>query len=108
MWWPADWLTPLYPSQLNERTWMPCRSSAAFATAPMSSPIRPTGQVAQIETARGWKISTTSSIIFASFFSPPKTMSLSCMSVVKQSWEKICSGGVVASALALFRRVPQL
>ncbi len=51
--------------------------------AARSSPMSPIGHVAQMLMALGWKIATTSSIIFASFFSPPKTMSLSCMSVEK-------------------------
>ena len=42
------------------------------------------GQVAETVMALGLNTSTTSSIILASFFSPPKTISLSCISVETQ------------------------
>ncbi|KAF5032846.1 hypothetical protein DSECCO2_612870 [anaerobic digester metagenome] len=84
IWCPADWLTPLYPSHRAGITFIPCSFSASLETASMSSPISPTGQVAQMVTASGLKIFTTSSMAFFSFFSPPKTISVSFISVHTQ------------------------
>ena len=53
IWWPADWLTPLYPSQLKAKTLMPSFSFISRATACTSSPIRPTGQVEKTAIALG-------------------------------------------------------
>ena len=49
-----------------------------------SSPMSPTGQVAKMLMALGLNRSYASWIAARSFFSPPKTMSSSCMSVEKQ------------------------
>ncbi len=90
MWWPSDCETPRKPSQRTGT--MTLSSSFAFflETASMSSPIRPMGH-------SDWTVipllsgnsASTSSMILASFLSPPKTMSFSWKSEVKSIVTKV-------------------
>ena len=94
-------------------TGLPNFSLAALQTALMSSPIMAGTQVWYTKTAGGSYFSMISLIALNSRFSPPNTMSVSFMSVVKPVRQRLRAGGFGAAivpgiALAGDRAVDQM